>query len=68
MGLKTKLSCAAGAVAAMCATVNVHAQSSVTLYGVIDNTVEAVRTTGANKVGGNVPMAVKDSRDRKSVV
>ena len=61
MSLKTKLSCAAGAVAAMCATVNVHAQSSVTLYGVIDNTVEAVRTTGSNKVGGNVPMAVKDS-------
>jgi predicted porin len=28
---------------------NAYAQSSVTLYGVADSTVELVRTTGANK-------------------
>jgi predicted porin len=57
MGLKTKLSCIA---AVACASVNAHAQSSVTLYGVIDGTVEAVRTTGANKTGANVPMTVRE--------
>jgi len=57
MGLKTRLSCIA---AVACASVNAHAQSSVTLYGVIDGTVEAVRTTGANKTGANVPMTVRE--------
>ncbi|MCH5372325.1 porin, partial [Escherichia fergusonii] len=60
MSLKTKLSCAAGAVVAVCASVGAHAQSSVTLYGVVDNTVEVVRTTGANKTGSNVATTARD--------
>ncbi|MEW6340535.1 MAG: porin [Pseudomonadota bacterium] len=43
---KTKLSCLA-AMTYVCT--NAYAQSSVTLYGVADSTVELVRTTGANK-------------------
>src|SRR5579871_3660187 len=42
----SQVSCAAFALTACTLA---HAQSSVTLYGVVDTTVEMVRTTGANK-------------------
>lgn len=43
-------------IAAMtCTTINAYAQGSVTLYGVVDTTLEMARTTGANNNGANVP-------------
>jgi predicted porin len=53
---KTQIACMA---ATAWACTGAHAQSSVTLYGVADTTVEWVRTTGANKPGGNVPPIVR---------
>jgi predicted porin len=44
-----KLSQVGCATVALSACAFAHAQSSVTLYGVADTTVEMVRTTGANK-------------------
>jgi predicted porin len=46
MLIKMRLTCIA---AVTYACTNAYAQSSVTLYGVADSTVEMVRTTGANK-------------------
>jgi predicted porin len=43
---KTQITCMA-ALTYVCT--NAYAQSSVTLYGVVDSTVELVRTTGANQ-------------------
>lgn len=58
MSTKLKFAC----IAAMaCASVHAHAQGSVTLYGVIDATVEAVRTTSSNKAGANVPTTGREN-------
>jgi len=39
----------------MCIASHANAQSSVTLYGIVDPTIEYARTTGANKANGDVP-------------
>jgi len=48
------------AAAMMCMAAQANAQSSVTLYGVIDGTIDYMRANSANKAGGNVPGVVRE--------